>query len=77
LLLAPESCDDEPATLEGTPALAISVSDTLASKEQFPHLRNGRPWSQKDIADIEILRTLASEERTETTSEGPAITYIR
>ena len=34
----------------------------LAMKEQFPHLRNGRPWRQKDIADIEILRELASGE---------------
>ena len=36
----------------------------LAMKEQFPHLRNGRPWRQKDIADIEILRGLAAEEGT-------------
>jgi hypothetical protein len=30
-------------------------------KEQFPDLRNGRPWRQKDIDDIEILRRLISE----------------
>jgi hypothetical protein len=48
--------------LEGMPVLAMSVSGMLAMKEQFPHLRNGRPWRQKDIADIEILRGLASAE---------------
>jgi hypothetical protein len=42
--------------LDGTPVLAMSVSGMLAMKEQFPHLRNGRPWRPKDIADIEILR---------------------
>jgi hypothetical protein len=35
----------------------------LAMKEQFPHLRNGRPWRQKDVGDIEILRGLAAGER--------------
>jgi len=34
----------------------------LAMKEQFPYLRNGRPWREKDIGDIEILRGLAAEE---------------
>jgi hypothetical protein len=29
--------------------------------EQFPHLRNGRPWRQKDIDDIKTLRRLAAE----------------
>jgi hypothetical protein len=48
--------------LEGTPVLAMSASGMLAMKEQFPHLRNGRPWRQKDIGDIEILRRLAAEE---------------
>jgi hypothetical protein len=33
----------------------------LAMKEQFPHLRNGRPWRPKDTGDIEILRRLAAE----------------
>jgi hypothetical protein len=56
------SFGDEPGTLDGTPILAMSVSGMLAMKEQFPHLRNGRPWRQKDIADIEILRGLAAEE---------------
>jgi hypothetical protein len=51
--------------LDGMPVLAMSVSGMLAMKEQFPHLRNGRPWRQKDIADIEILRGLASGPRTD------------
>ncbi|MGW5261957.1 nucleotidyltransferase domain-containing protein [Microbispora sp. NPDC004025] len=63
-LFPPGSFGDEPVTLDGTPVLAMSVSGMLAMKEQFPRLRNGRPWRQKDIADIEILRGLASRERT-------------
>jgi hypothetical protein len=43
------------------PVLAMSVSGMLAMKEQFPHLRNGRPWPQKDIDDIKTLRGLAAE----------------
>jgi len=64
-LFPPESFGDEPATLDGTPVLVMSASGMLAMKEQFPHLRNGAPWRQKDIADIEILRRLAAE-------DGPA-----
>jgi hypothetical protein len=59
-LFPPGSFGDEPGTLDGMPVLAMSVSGMLAMKEQFPHLRNGRPWRQKDIADIEILRRLAA-----------------
>jgi hypothetical protein len=59
----PGSFGDEPGTLEGTPVLAMSVDGMLAMKEQFPHLRNGRPWRQKDIDDIEILRRLAARRR--------------
>jgi len=55
------SFGDEPVTLDGTPVLAMSVSGMLAMKEQFPHLRNGRPWRQKDIDDIKTLRWLAAE----------------
>jgi hypothetical protein len=62
-LFPPGSFGDEPVTLDGTPVLAMSVSGMLAMKEQFPHLRNGRPWRQKDIADIEVLRGLAAGER--------------
>jgi hypothetical protein len=56
----PGSFGDEPGMLEGTPVPAMSVSGMLAMKEQFPHLRNGRPWRQKDIDDIEVLRGLAA-----------------
>ena len=62
-LSPPGSFGDEPVTLDGTPVLAMSVSGMLAMKEQFPHLRHGRPWRQKDIADMGILRGLASAER--------------
>ena len=60
-IFQPSSFGDEPVTLDGTPVLAMSVSGMLAMKEQFPHLRNGRPWRQKDIDDIETLRWLAAE----------------
>jgi Aminoglycoside-2''-adenylyltransferase len=60
-LFPPGSFGDEPGMLDGTPVLAMSVSGMLAMKEQFPYLRNGRPWRQKDIDDIEILRGLATE----------------
>jgi hypothetical protein len=58
----PGSFGDDPGMLNGTPVLAMSASGMLAMKEQFPHLRSGQPWRQKDIADIEILRGLAAEE---------------
>jgi Aminoglycoside-2''-adenylyltransferase len=47
--------------LDGTPVLAMSVYGMLAMKEQYPRLRNGRPWRQKDIDDLEVLRRLAAE----------------
>jgi hypothetical protein len=55
------SFGDEPGTLDGTPVPAMSVAGMIAMKEQFPHLRNGRPWRQKDIDDLKILRGLAAE----------------
>ena len=60
-LFPPNSFGDEPGTLGGTPVLAMSVAGMIAMKEQFPSLRNGRPWRQKDIDDLEILRRLAAE----------------
>jgi hypothetical protein len=54
----PGSFGDERGTLDGTSVLTMSVSGMLAMKEQFPNMRNGRPWRQKDIDDIEILRGL-------------------
>ena len=59
-LFPPGSFGDEPGTLDGTPVPAMSVSGMLAMKEQFPHLRNGRAWRQKDINDIAVLRKLSS-----------------
>ena len=61
-MFPPGSFGDEPVQLGGTPVLAMSVSGMLAMKEQFPRLRHGRPWRQKDIADMEILRDLLSTE---------------
>jgi hypothetical protein len=55
----PGSFGDELGTLDGTPVLAMSVAGMLAMKEQYPRLRNGRPWRQKDIDDMVILRRLA------------------
>jgi Aminoglycoside-2''-adenylyltransferase len=37
---------------------AMSVAGMLAMKEQFPALRNGRPWRDKDVSDIAVLRGL-------------------
>lgn len=61
----PGSFGDEPGMIDGTPVRAMSVAGMLAMKEQFPHLRNGRPWRQKDIADIKVLRGLAAEGRVD------------
>ncbi|MET0134543.1 MAG: methyltransferase domain-containing protein [Kibdelosporangium sp.] len=41
--------------LDGIPVPAMSVAGMLAMKEQFPALRNGRPWRDKDISDIAVL----------------------
>ena len=60
-LFPPDSFGEEPVLLDGTPVLVMSVLGMLAMKEQFPNLRNGRPWRQKDIADIEVLRGLAAQ----------------
>ncbi len=60
-LFPPGSFGDEPGTLDGTQVLAMSVAGMLAMKEQYPRLRNGRPWRQKDIGDMAVLRALAAE----------------
>jgi hypothetical protein len=57
-LFPPGSFGDEPGLLNGRPVPAMSVAGMLAMKEQFPGLRNGRPWRPKDIEDIQILRRL-------------------
>jgi hypothetical protein len=46
--------------LDGVPVPAMSVAGMLAMKEQFPTLRNGRPWRNKDVEDIAVLRTLSA-----------------
>ena len=38
----------------------MSTAGMLAMKEQYPQLRNGRPWRPKDIADIRMLRALVA-----------------
>jgi len=60
-LFPPGSFGGEPGMLDGVPVLAMSVAGMLAMKEQYPHLRNGGPWRQKDIDDIQVLRRLAAE----------------
>jgi hypothetical protein len=62
-LFPPGSFGDEPGTLDGMPVPVMSVAGMLAMKEQFPHLRNGRPCRPKDIADISVLRELAASNR--------------
>jgi Aminoglycoside-2''-adenylyltransferase len=59
-LFPPGSFADEHVTLDGSPVRAMSIAGMLAMKEQYPRLRNGRPWRPKDIADIETLRALAA-----------------
>jgi hypothetical protein len=59
-LFPPGSFGADPAVLDGTPVLAMSAAGMLAMKEQYPHLRNGGPWRQKDVGDIAILRRLAA-----------------
>jgi hypothetical protein len=60
-LFPPGSFGDDPGILEGAPVPAMSVAGMLAMKEQYPHLRNGRPWRPKDVTDIEALRRLVRE----------------
>src|SRR6201996_8479108 len=47
-LFPPGSFGNEPGTLDGMPVLTMSVAGMLAMKKQYPNLRNGRPWRQKD-----------------------------
>jgi hypothetical protein len=54
----PDSFGDDPGVLGGLAVPAMSTAGMLAMKEQFPALRNGRPWREKDRADIEVLRAL-------------------
>lgn len=52
------SFSEAPGLLGGIPVPAMSVAGMLAMKEQFPALRNGRPWRDKDVSDIAVLRGL-------------------
>lgn len=56
----PGSFGDKPGTLDGIPVPAMSVAGMLAMKEQFPTLRNGKPWRAKDKTDVAVLRALVS-----------------
>ena len=49
--------------LDGVAVPTMSVAGMLAMKEQFPTLRNGRPWRDKDIEDIAVLRSLLTTPR--------------
>ena len=55
------SFPDESVDLEGLPVLAMSVAGMLAMKEQYPHLRNGRPWRAKDVSDVKLLRAMLGD----------------
>ena len=59
-LFPPGSFTDEAVTLDGVRVLAMSAAGMLAMKEQYPGLRNGRPWRPKDVADITTLRALVA-----------------
>jgi hypothetical protein len=39
----------------------MGVAGMLAMKEQFPTLRHGRPWRDKDIRDIAVLHRLLAD----------------
>jgi lincosamide nucleotidyltransferase A/C/D/E len=56
----PDSFGEDPGLLDGMPVPAMSVAGMLAMKEQFPTLRNGGRWRDKDIGDIAVLRGLRS-----------------
>ena len=60
-LFPPGSFGDDPGMLDGAPVPAMSVAGMLAMKEQYPRLRNGRPWRPKDIGDLKILRGLLAD----------------
>ncbi|WP_166664421.1 nucleotidyltransferase domain-containing protein [Actinophytocola oryzae] len=52
------SFPDERVEFEGLSLLVMSVVGMLAMREQYPHLRNGRPWRDKDIAAVRVLRSM-------------------
>ena len=56
----PDSFEDDLQELQGTPVRVMSVAGMLAMKEQYPHLRKGRPLRPKDVEDLTILRRLST-----------------
>jgi hypothetical protein len=56
--LPAESFGDDPGILDGRAVSTMSATGMLAMKEQFPALRHGGPWRDKDQKDIETLRAL-------------------
>jgi aminoglycoside-2''-adenylyltransferase len=56
--LPAESFAEDIGVLDGHVVPTMSATGMLAMKEQYPTLRNGRPWRDKDRQDIETLRAL-------------------
>ena len=56
--LPADSFGDDPGSLVGHPVPTMSATGILAMKEQYPTLRNGRPWRDKDRKDIAALSAL-------------------
>src|SRR6516164_8911406 len=58
------SFGDAQVMIDGVLVPVMSTAGMLAMKEQFPQLRNGRPWRPKQIRDLATLREmLAKDER--------------
>jgi lincosamide nucleotidyltransferase A/C/D/E len=57
-IFPPRSFSADVGTLNGSPVPTMSLTGMLAMKEQYPRLRNGRPWRPKDILDMQRLRQL-------------------
>ena len=65
-----DSFTHDPVTLDGAPVLAMSLAGMLAMKEQYPRLRDGRPWRPHDIADLHTLRGLLDGSPANATGRG-------
>ncbi|WP_152361161.1 nucleotidyltransferase domain-containing protein [Microlunatus speluncae] len=52
------SFPEEPVEFAGLAARAMSVAGMVAMKEQYPGLRNGSPLRDKDLRDLDLLRSL-------------------
>ncbi len=60
----PDSFGEEAGVLNGVTVPVMSVAGMLAMKEQFPMLRHGGPWREKDIGDVAVLRELLDGPRS-------------